>query len=60
MTDRSKVISPPPRNVTTTWSPSKRCCLTDIVRVSEKKISSADAGVAIASATRAKRYFMIS
>ena len=42
---RSNDISPPPRSETMMRSPSKRWPATDIDRCSEKKISSADAGV---------------
>ena len=55
MSERSNVISPPSRSVTITRSPSKRWLAIDIARCSEKKSSSADAGVAIARATRTKR-----
>jgi hypothetical protein len=58
MSDRSSDISPPPRSATMTRSPSKRWLATDIERCSEKKISSAEAGVAIVSASRTKRNFI--
>src|SRR5688572_14032450 len=58
MSARSNDISPPPRSDTITRSPSKRWPATDIERCSEKKISSADAGVATASAMSDSRNLM--
>src|SRR5215204_3142422 len=56
---RSNAISPPPRSVTMMRSPSRRWLATDMDRCPPKTISSADAGVAVASAMKTKRYFML-